>query len=142
MDRKTRVIYGIIAAVSISVLVIVLTVIRSGGIRYRSSFTATMMVTTNTSKTMKLSFSTFRGTKVGTLRNKSDAEVQLRFKGKLESGTLSVYYDCDGSKKKLFDLHAGEQVDSVGARIPKGKVTIIVETDGKCEEGKIEVSIE
>ena len=102
---------------------------------YASSFKTTMCVTTNTSKDASLSFSTLEGTKVFQMKVDKNAEGVLKYAGKLDGGSATVYYDDNGTKKKLFSVGAGEKVEQSVEGLETGKLYVIIETDGKCEEG-------
>jgi len=102
---------------------------------YASSFKTTMCVTTNTSKDASLSFSTLEGTKVFQMKVDKNAEGVLKYSGKLDGGSATVYYDDNGTKKKLFSVGAGEKVEQSVEGLETGKLYVIIETDGKCEEG-------
>lgn len=103
---------------------------------YASSFKTTMCVTTNTAKDASLSFSTLEGTKVFQMKVDKNAEGVLKYAGKLDGGSATVYYDDNGTKKKLFSVGAGEKVEQSLEGLETGKLYVIIETDGKCEEGK------
>lgn len=109
--------------------------------RYNSSFMAMMLVTSNTSQKASMSFSSFKGTKVFKVKCKEEGET-LSYSGHLDKGELSVYYDDDGTKKMLFTIKDGEQVEEKSEELSKGTVYIIVETEGKCSDGKLEFSVD
>ena len=104
--------------------------------RYISSYMAIMLVTTNTSKEAGISFSTFKGTKVFKVKCSEEGE-KIDYSGHLDKGELSVYYDDDGTKKMLFTIKEGEEVEDTSEELSKGTVYIIVETEGKCSDGKL-----
>lgn len=103
---------------------------------YVSSYKATMCVTTDTGKSASLSFATLEGSKVLTMNVNKGAKGVLEYTGKLEGGSATVYYDDNGTKKKLFTIGAGENVEDSFSDLEKGKLYVIIETDGKCEKGK------
>lgn len=109
--------------------------------KYNSSYMAIMLVTSNTSKEASMSFSSFKGTKVFKVKCKEEGE-KLEYSGHLDKGEMSVYYDDDGTKKLLFTVKDGEQVEDASEELSKGTVYIIVETEGKCSDGKFEFSVE
>lgn len=120
---------------------IMATLIFSGCSPYASSFRTTACVTTNTSDQASISFSTFEGTRVFTVKVKGDDEGILEYSGKLGAGSAKVYYDADGTKKELFAVEAGKEVKASLDDLGKGKVYLILETDGKCEEGRFEFNL-
>lgn len=108
---------------------------------YPSKYKTTMCVRTNDSDSASLSFSTFEGTESFKLSTK-ESGTTLKYSAKLDKGTATIYYDDDGTKKELFTIKAGETVDSKIENLNSGKLYIIFETDGKCEEGKFEFELE
>ena len=127
---------------AVFVFAILTCMILAGCSPYVSSGTALMMVSSNVSDSAFMSFSSLKGTKVFTLKAKEDGAV-LKYSGEVDgSGSATVYYDDDGTKKELFRLAAGEKAADSISLDGTGKVYVIVETDGKCEEGKFEFEIE
>ena len=95
-----------------------------------------------------MSFWKFDGTIVFKLKCKDSGKEVLKYSGKLEDkneeedGTITVYYDDDGTKKELFTLKNGESVEATLNKLNEGTVYIIVETDNRCENGELEFNIE
>ena len=108
---------------------------------YKSSFKATMLVCTNLSKEASMNFDSITGTKVFNMNWKDDTEGTIEYTGTLDKGKLTVYYDGGDGKQELFTLKEGETVSEKAGKIQKGKVYIIVETDGKCEGGKLSFNL-
>lgn len=120
---------------AVFVFAILTCMLLAGCSTYVSSYKALMLVTTDHSDSASMSFSSFEGTNVFSMKAKEEGAV-LAYTAEVEdSGSATVYYDDDGTKKELFKITAGEKtVDSIplaGA----GKVYVIVETDGECKEG-------
>ena len=113
----------------------------TGCAKYISSWSATMYVHSNTSHSTYMNFGTLNGTEVQTLKCKEETGT-LKYSAKLDTGSATVYIDYDGEKKELFKIGAGEEIEDSFDGLKEGKVYIIVETDGKCEEGKFEFEIE
>ena len=107
---------------------------------YVSSYSATVMISENTSNSSSLSFSTMKGSKVLKMRTKEEGKT-LEYSGSLAEGKVTVYYDEDGSKKELFTINGSEKVESSVTLHAKGRLYVIVETEGKCESGKFEFDI-
>ena len=101
--------------------------------RYVSSYRAVGLVRTNSAGAASMSFMTFEGRMV--FRLKCAQDQRLNYEAKLTSGRAAVYCDADGTKTELFSLGAGEELASSFGPLQKGTVYIIVETDGRCEEG-------
>ena len=116
--------------------------------KYVSSWSATGFVHSNTSDSASMSFWKFKGNIVYKLKCKDSTKEVLKYKGNLdnddedENGTITVYYDDDGTKKELFSLKNGESVEASLDKLNEGTVYIIVETDGRCENGALEFNIE
>ena len=107
---------------------------------YTSHYTAMVLVESNHSDSASMSFSSFKGKKVFKVKVK-DADSVIRYSGQLESGSITVYYDNAGTKEEWFSLRDGESVEGSLDNPGKGKVYIIVETDGKCKEGKLSFEV-
>ena len=121
------------------VLAIVLCML-TGCSKYPASYNATLFVHSNTSKSATMSFGSFDGHISFKLKNK-EASNQLVYSAKLETGSATVYIDTDGTKKELFTINAGDEVDSAIGELEVGEIYIIVETTEKCKEGKMEFKI-
>ena len=106
--------------------------------KYMSHYSAIASVRTNSPGKGYLGFSSFQGTMVFSLKCKDGSARQMDYTAKLEDGSASVYYDCDGTKKLLFTIGSGESVSSSLEGLPVGKLYVIVETDGKCKEGRFD----
>jgi len=122
------------------ILILVLTGVLLTGCKYASHYSAIMLITTNTSEKVYLSFSSISGTYVGTLKCK-DEPGTLQYSAEIEEGSATVYVDYDGDKEELFTINAGEKIDSTLEDLKKGKKYIIVETSETCEDGKFEFNI-
>jgi len=123
-----------LAAIFLSVLLAFGCVSLTGCGKYRSSYSALVLITSNNSDGASMKFGTFRGTNVFKVKC-GEGESTLKYDGKIKSGTMKVYYDSDGTKKELFTLHEGESVEATGGELSQGTVYIILESDGKCEDG-------
>ena len=82
-----------------------------------------------------ISFVKFEGVEVFKLKCKSGEPTAIRYSGELETGSLTVYYDGKGAKAELFSLQTGDEVDAYSEQLAAGTVYVIVETDGKCQNG-------
>ena len=130
-----RIFMTIIAAVCIAI-----SVFTAGCSKYVSHYSAIGLVRTNTAHHASMSFSSFEGTNVCTLKVKDDGG-KISYSANLEKGSAIVYYDFDGTKQELFTISAGESIDSALENMPKGNVDIIIETSEKCEEGRFEFTV-
>lgn len=109
--------------------------------KYVSSYSAVAFAHSNERDSAWMSFLSFNGSQVFKLKCESDNEAAIQYSGKLESGSLSVYYDCGGEKKELFSLQAGDDILSTGGELPEDTVYIIVETSEKCGNGSLSFEI-
>ena len=111
------------------------------GAPYTSHYSATVLIQSNKSDSAWVSFSSLKGTIVYKLKVRDEDEF-LRYYGKLGEGSITVYYDNEGTKEEWFSLQGGENVEGKLEKPGKGKVYIIVETDGKCKDGKLDFIVE
>lgn len=109
--------------------------------KYTSSYKATILVTTNHSDEASMSFSTFTGTKVFKVKSGDDGTV-LKCKASLSEGSATVYYDYDGTKRELCTLNSGEAFNESIDIEANSTIYIIVETNGKAEEGRFEFGVD
>lgn len=123
-------------------ILLMITAILAGCGKYISSWSAFCMVQTNTSKKASMSFSTFEGTMVMTLKPDKEKKEKIAYTAKLEKGSATVYYDHNGTKTELFSVNAGDEISSVVENFENEKVYIIIETSEKCEEGKLTFEME
>ncbi|MBQ9545043.1 MAG: hypothetical protein IJV00_07945 [Clostridia bacterium] len=127
-----------------TVLLIVLLLIAAGSVgcgKYVSHYSAVGFVHSNESGSAFMTFYKFEGTMVFKLNRKSENQAVIKYSGKLEEGEIIVYYDCGGTKKELFSLHSGDELESSGGELPEDTVYIIVETDGSCQNGDLRFEI-
>ena len=105
--------------------------------KYSSHYSALMLITTNTSKSASISFTSLNGAKVFKL--KSDGV--LNYSAKLTGGSATVFYDFNGTKMELFSIGAGQEVGPASVSVTPGTVYVIVQTNGKCEEGQFRFDV-
>ncbi len=104
--------------------------------RYVSHYSAIMLVTEESSKAGSISFSSFSGSKVF----KFNSEGHLNYSAKLDEGSATVYYD-DGKKTELFSICSGQEMKPSTVSVETGTVYVIVQTDGKCKDGKFSFDV-
>ena len=109
---------------------------------YISSYAATMMVTSEHSDRASLSFWTFDGKKAFTLKNSAKTTGAVSYTAELKSGSATVYYDDNGTKTEWFTIGAGDKLSGSAKLDNNGKIYIIVETDGKCENGSFDFKLD
>jgi len=112
------------------------------GCKYASHFTATILVQSNTSDSGFMRFDSFTGTYVFKFKCTDESSGTLNYNAKLNAGNLKVYYDNGSEKKELFTLSSNETIGSSIDSLKEGTVYVIVETDGKCENGDLQFSLE
>ena len=110
---------------------------------YVSRYSAFMLVRSNVGGKAEIHFSTLDGRLAETFRKREEGEGALSYTASLEEGELSVSYDAgDGKLLPLFSLKGGESVSAEGGYVEARKgarISIVIETKGKCKEGKIEI---
>ena len=111
--------------VIMAVMMLVATV-AAGCSKYKSKYFAICFAHSNTSGSAFMSFGEFDGTMVFTLKTKKGGAIN--YSAKIEKGSLTVYYDSEGTKEELFKLSAGESVSSSLENLPKGKLMVIART--------------
>ena len=109
--------------------------------RYSSHYIATALIQSNDSNSAFMDFYHFKGTIVFKLKIDKHSTGTINYSAKLSSGSITVYYDSDGTKKEWFSLHNGESVESSLEGLNKGKVYIIIESDGQCENGELNFKV-
>lgn len=123
------------------VTVLLITVCLVGCNHYSSHYFAIAHGTSNNSDSALLFFGEFEGTEVFKLKIESGKTAKIKYTGKLETGSLTVYYDCGKAKTELFSIHTGEEIDASSQTLPAGTVYLIVETSEKCGNGDFDFEI-
>ena len=109
----------------------------TGCSRYVSHYKAVLHATSNDSDSCWTSFHEFQGTEIFKLKCESGNSAKIRYSGKLESGSLTVYADCGGAKQELFSLSSGEEINGCSDPLSADTVYIILETSEKCKDGSL-----
>ncbi|EWM52463.1 hypothetical protein [Ruminococcus flavefaciens] len=124
-------------------LIMILSVFCLAGCNVNTSgYMATGYVKSNTTGSAHMSFSSFKGSDSFSISSRSGSAKELKYSGKLESGNITVYYETDGTKKELFSLKGGEEIDSSLSDLGKGTVKITLDTEEKCKGGKFDFKFE
>ncbi len=108
--------------------------------KYSSHYSALLLISSQLSDSGYIRFSSFKGQKVFKFRSKEDSVLNCSLK--LESGEAMVYYDYDGTKEELVAVRSGDDFDLTDVRITAGTTYVIVETNGKCENGDFQFKVE
>ena len=103
--------------------------------KYTSSYSSTILITTDRSDKGSMEFASFKGTKVFKLKNNGNGI--LKYEGELKSGTMDVFYDSDGTKKKLFTINGGDESISDTLEFEGDYIYVICECDETCDDGKL-----
>ncbi len=111
-------------------------------IKYSSSYSAMLMVSSNTQSNGSLSFEEFKGRYVFKFNSKSAEERTVYYTASLESGSVTVYYDCADEKIRLFEITAGGQENSSFTYTDSGNpLYIIIEAEERCGSGDFEFNL-
>lgn len=108
--------------------------------QYTSSYKAVGFVHSNRSDSAFMSFYSFDGRMVFKLKNAHHGS--LNCSASLETGNAAVYSVCGGEETALFSVSGGNEFDLRIEDIGDGTVYVIVETDGKCENGAFSFDFE
>ncbi len=107
------------------------------------NYSATMLVKTSGLDHCEASFASLKGTLVLNATVPADTDGTIHYDAELAKGDITVYYDIDGTKNLLFSIKGGEESDGHAGTVQKGdKVTVIIETNGKAENGDIEIEFD
>ena len=127
---------------SFLLILLILSASLSGCVRYSSHYQAVGFVHSNESRSAFMSFYTFDGRMVFKLKCSDASSQQLRYTAKLESGTAVLSCDCGAGQQALCTVASGDEADAVFAPLREGTVYILVETDGKCQNGDFRFELE
>lgn len=105
----------------------------TGCSKYSSHFSSVMLITSDYKDHGSIEYGQFKGTYVFDFKAKGEKE--LHYKGKVEKGTVTVYYDSDGTKEELFTLSDGEEIDDYIGDFEDQKIYVIIEIDERSEKG-------
>ena len=119
------------------VLILLAMACLAGCSKYTSKYSALLLVTNSTSKTGSIRFTNFTGTKVFKLKSSG----QLNYSAELTGGNATVYYDSNGTKTQLFSITSGQSIGPASIPVTPGTVYVIVQTDGKCENGQFSFDV-
>ena len=137
MKKIARIIIAVTA-----MLVLCLTLSACGS-KYASKYSSSTMVTTNTSNEASVSFGTFSGTYVMKFKNSGDEKAVITYNATLEKGNIKVYYDYNDEKLDLFEIGNDGSIKGKTEAFTSGKtVYVIIESDGKCNEGSFSFTLE
>ena len=113
----------------------------TGCSKYSSHYNAVLHAHSNDSDSAWTSFLELEGTEVFKLKCESDKTARIQYSGKLETGSLTVYYDCGGTKAELFSVESGDEIKECSDELTADTVYIIIETSEKCQNGNFSFEI-
>lgn len=99
------------------------------------SYSAVGMTESKSNNKVNFTFMSLKGNKVYSLKCKNGSECILEYYGKIESGSITVYYSVNGERTELFTLNGGEEVDSSIGSIPVGSISLIIESRELSKNG-------
>ena len=126
----------------ITLAVVIYALCLAGCSPYASKYNAVALVRTTTDDSAEMTFSEFDGTMVFKLNNKLGENAKLSYSTKLKGGSANIYYDHDGTKRKLTSTVEGEQTKGSADGLKNETVYVIVETNKKCENGDFSFEIQ
>ena len=109
------------------------------GCKYSSSYSAIGLFRNNTSSQSSASFYSLQGRLVFNMKAK-DSQT-LSYTGKLDTGSITVYYDNSGEKTELFSIEDNEIIEEELSPLNKGNLYIIIQTNGKSYNGSFTFEI-
>ena len=109
--------------------------------KYTSKYKAIGFVHSNSPNSAFMDFYEFEGTMAAKMKNKNGTDGQLVYSAKLETGEITVSCDAGGTKSELFTIHSGEEINSAFTLPASGTVYIIIQTNGKCQNGDLHFDI-
>ena len=121
------------------VAMLILICVCFNGCKYVSSYSATICIHSSSSDSGSIQFESLTGTYV--FKMKPESTNTLYYTAKLGTGSLKVYYDNDDEKKELFTLNSGEAKEFTLTPLKSGTLYVIIETNGKCENGDLSFSL-
>ncbi len=126
-------------AVVMAALIAALTMLMAGCSPYSSHYSAIGFVNSNDSHSAYMSFYKFKGTM--SFKMRCDSDSTLIYSASLKSGDITVYYDVGNGKEVLLTVGSGDATDGVVPLNRSGKVYVIVESNGSCENGSFRFKI-
>ena len=115
-------------------------VLLSGCMKYSSSYKAGTLMNSNSHTSPFMEFSTFSGTMAYQLNTGNAATAKIEAKASLAGGSAKVWYD-DGTKKELFSISGGEEVEETYGPFESNTVYIIVESAGEMTGGSFHFTV-
>ena len=132
-----------LSTIIVAMMLVMCFTLSACGDKYTSSYSATLMVRTNTANEASVSFDTFNGTYVMKLKNKGDSEAAITYNIALKEGKIQVYYDYDGTKLHLFEIENDHSTTGkLKAPANSNTIYIIIESESKCSEGNFSFILE
>ena len=120
---------------------IIVTFGMTGCSKYSSHYSAVLHIHSNDTDSASVIFHELDGTEVFKLKCENGKTARIQYSGKLETGSLTVYYDCGEEKSELFSLQAGDDINACSEELAANTVYVIIETSEQCEIGDFSFEI-
>ena len=88
-----------------------------------------------------MTFTSFSGTKVFSMKCEETSNKVMEYKGQIESGSITVYYKFGEEKTLLFQLEGDQSVDSYVENLPVGSINVYVESISTSKKGSFKFEI-
>ena len=128
--------------IALALIVVLVTLCGCGG--YVKSYSATVLITSSGGDEASMKFGTFKGTYHFKLKRDDTAEHTLDLEASLAEGEINVYIGVDGEKELLCTVKGGDFCDetiTLDEKYDNEKtVYVILESVGKCKDGKFETA--
>lgn len=132
----------VVSVIAVAVMIVLCFTLSACGNKYSSKYSATLLVQTNLSTEGSVSFGSFKGTNVIKFKKRGSEEVYITYVASLGEGKINVYYDYNDEKLNLFDISTNGNLEGRTETFSGDKtVYIIIESDGKCEDGRFEFAL-
>lgn len=111
--------------------------------KYRSHYSSSTMIMTNTSDSASVSFGSFSGTYVIKFYGNGSGEAAISYEATLREGNIKVYYDYNDEKLSLLEIGTDGSVNGKTESFTGNKmIYIIIESDGNCKDGSFSFALD
>lgn len=106
-----------------------------------SKYNAIGLTEVNFPQNCSMTFTSFSGTKVFSMKCEETSNKVMEYKGQIESGSITVYYKFGEEKTLLFQLEGDQSVDSYVENLPVGSINVYVESISTSKKGSFKFEI-